>query len=140
LSALALQAAWTYHSTDMPCAAFMPVSTHVFASTPTAEFRLKIRNPKHKPGSEHGELFRIVAAIADFHCPHSKIRNSSADRIFTAISDGSSRIVFLTSGMNIKKITRILRILQMVTAVVLTVMMARAMTALFFLMKGQGYF
>jgi len=40
LSALALQAAWTYHSADMPCAAFTPVSTHVFASTPTAEFRI----------------------------------------------------------------------------------------------------
>ena len=36
-----LQAAWTYHSMDMPCAAFTPVSTHVFASTPTAECRLK---------------------------------------------------------------------------------------------------
>jgi len=34
-----LQAAWTYHATDMPCAAFTPVSTHVFASTPTAECR-----------------------------------------------------------------------------------------------------
>ena len=41
LSALALQAAWTYHSADMPCAAFTPVSTHVFASTPAAECRIK---------------------------------------------------------------------------------------------------
>gem|GEM_PF-5301358 len=42
LSALALQAAWTYHSVDMPCAAITPVSKHVFASIPTAEFRFKI--------------------------------------------------------------------------------------------------
>jgi len=35
-----LQAAWTYRSADMSCAAFTPVSKHIFASTPTAEFML----------------------------------------------------------------------------------------------------
>gem|GEM_PF-5307393 len=38
-----LQAAWTYHATNMPCAAFTPVSTHLFASTPPAECRIKTK-------------------------------------------------------------------------------------------------
>gem|GEM_PF-5325896 len=59
-----LQAAWTYLSADMPCAAFTPGSKHIFASTPTAEFRLNAdRGYVIYPGTEEYSMGNGITAI-----------------------------------------------------------------------------
>jgi len=66
-----LQAAWTYHATDMPCAAFTPVSTHVFASTPTAEcrfnFSLMAASGHFRDGGYYADRYELLHNPDDWY-------------------------------------------------------------------------